>query len=79
MKPQSLVVLVFLIGMLLTLQQVEEVLGDEAVQSKDDPRAKINISWKRADPRAELKDPGRRSNGIFGVGGPIRRTRRPRP
>uniref|UniRef100_A0A8W8MV61 Uncharacterized protein n=1 Tax=Magallana gigas TaxID=29159 RepID=A0A8W8MV61_MAGGI len=66
MKPQSLVVLVFLIGMLLTLQQVEEVLGDEAVQSKDDPRAKINISWKRG-------------NGIFGVDGTIRRTRRPRP
>lgn len=34
MKPQTLVVLVFLIGMLLTLQQVEGVLGDEAVQSK---------------------------------------------
>uniref|UniRef100_A0A8W8NVC4 Uncharacterized protein n=1 Tax=Magallana gigas TaxID=29159 RepID=A0A8W8NVC4_MAGGI len=66
MKPQTVFVLVSLIGMLLTPHQVEGVLGDEAVQAN-------------ADPRAELKDPGRRSNGIFGVGGPIRRTRRPRP
>lgn len=33
MKPQTLVVLVSLIGMLLTLQQAEGVLGNEAVQA----------------------------------------------
>lgn len=33
MKPQTLFVLVSLIGMLLTPHQVEGVLGDEAVQA----------------------------------------------
>uniref|UniRef100_A0A8W8MXI8 Uncharacterized protein n=1 Tax=Magallana gigas TaxID=29159 RepID=A0A8W8MXI8_MAGGI len=66
MKPQTLFVLVSLIGMLLTLQQAEGVLGNEAVQAND-----IH--------RAEIKNPMIRNNGIFGVDGPFRRTRRPRP
>lgn len=50
----------------MTLQQVEGDLGHIAIQSVDGPRARI-------------KNPEMRSNGMIGVDRPFRRTRRPRP
>lgn len=58
--------LVSLLGVLLILQQVEGVLGNEAIQSNDGSRFKI-------------RHPMIRHNGMSGVDGAIRRTPRPRP